>query len=164
MHLSGSCHCKAVTFTVNSPHPVPYMRCYCSICRKTGGGGGYAINLGAVFESLKVASGTDRIRVYQAMIEDPETGKCEKSQAERSFCGDCGTALWLWDPRWPELVHPFASAIDSELPPAPCHNHIMLGSKAAWVPVDKADGDSEFDRYPDESLAGWHERMGLVKD
>jgi len=23
------------------------MRCYCSICRKTAGGGGYAINLGA---------------------------------------------------------------------------------------------------------------------
>lgn len=163
MHLSGSCHCKAVTFTVDSPHPVPYMRCYCSICRKTGGGGGYAINLGADFKSLKV-TGRDRIRLYQAMIQDPETGQSEKSQAERSFCGDCGTALWVWDQRWPELVHPFASAIDSELPSAPCHNHIMLESKAGWVPVDKSEGDSSFAEYPDESLASWHARMDLVKD
>lgn len=164
MHLSGSCHCKAVTFTVNAPHPVPYMRCYCSICRKTGGGGGYAINLGAEFESLKILTGGDRIRVYQAMIEDPKTGKSEKSLAERSFCGDCGTALWLWDPRWPDLVHPFASAIDSELPAAPTHNHIMLASKAGWVPVDRSQGDGSFPEYPDESLAAWHERQGLVQD
>ncbi len=161
MRLKGSCHCKAVTFSVESPHPVPYMRCYCSICRKTSGGGGYAINLGAEFGSLEV-SGRDKIRVYQARIEDPESGECNVSPAERSFCGDCGTALWLWDPRWPELVHPFASAIDSELPLAPTHNHIMLDSKAGWVPVNSSDGDGSFPEYPDESLAAWHERMGLA--
>ena len=160
MLLEGSCHCNAVTFTVKCPHPVPYMRCYCSICRKTGGGGGYAINLGAVFESLRV-EGKEYLRVYQAMIEDPQTGKETKSPAERSFCSLCGTALWAWDPRWPDLVHPFASAIDSDLPPAPSHNHIMLEFKAGWVPVDKSEGDGQFDRYPDESLAAWHERMGL---
>jgi hypothetical protein len=27
--------------------PVPFLHCHCSICRKTAGGGGYAINLGA---------------------------------------------------------------------------------------------------------------------
>lgn len=161
MHLKGSCHCKAVSFSVEAPHPVPYMRCYCTICRKTGGGGGYAINLGAVFESLRV-EGKDNLRVYQAKIEDPETGKVSKSPAERSFCGLCGSALWLWDPRWPNLVHPFASAIDSDLPAAPAHNHIMLDYKAAWVPLDKAGHDSCFAEYPDESLAQWHQRTGMA--
>ncbi|MCL7942209.1 hypothetical protein M8009_18170 [Halomonas sp. ATCH28] len=33
MLLEGSCHCGAVHFRVDSPHP--YQRCYCSICRKT---------------------------------------------------------------------------------------------------------------------------------
>ena len=42
MKLEGSCHCGAVRFTMESPAPYPYIRCYCSICRKTGGGGGYA--------------------------------------------------------------------------------------------------------------------------
>ena len=54
MHLEGSCHCRKVTFTVESVEPVPFMRCYCSICRKTAGAGGYAINLGAAARSMKV--------------------------------------------------------------------------------------------------------------
>jgi hypothetical protein len=45
MKLTGSCHCGAVKFSVESKTPYPYMRCYCSICRKTAGGGGYAINI-----------------------------------------------------------------------------------------------------------------------
>ena len=39
MKLAGSCSCGAVKFTVASQTPYPYMRCYCSICRKTAGGG-----------------------------------------------------------------------------------------------------------------------------
>jgi hypothetical protein len=45
MHLEGSCHCGAVSFSLTSEHPYPYQRCYCSICRKTQGGGGYSINI-----------------------------------------------------------------------------------------------------------------------
>ena len=54
MLLEGSCHCGAIRFRVRSVHPYPFNLCYCSICRKTGGGGGYAINLGAEYESLEV--------------------------------------------------------------------------------------------------------------
>ena len=54
MLLEGSCHCGAVRFSLNTHTPVPYMRCYCSICRKTAGGGGYAINLGGDAATLKV--------------------------------------------------------------------------------------------------------------
>jgi hypothetical protein len=50
MKLNGSCHCGAVRFSVQSPHPYPFTPCYCSICRKTAGGGGYAINLGADYD------------------------------------------------------------------------------------------------------------------
>ena len=46
MRLEGSCHCGAVRFTVEAPHPYPFSLCYCSICRKTAGAGGHAINLG----------------------------------------------------------------------------------------------------------------------
>ena len=40
MHLEGSCHCGKVRFSVKAPHPYPFNLCYCSICRKTAGGGG----------------------------------------------------------------------------------------------------------------------------
>ena len=42
---SGSCRCGAVRFSVASHTPYPYQLCYCSICRKTAGGGGFAINI-----------------------------------------------------------------------------------------------------------------------
>ena len=65
MVLEGSCHCGAVRFSLESEHPYPFNLCYCSICRKTAGGGGFAINLGGRFSSLKV-DGEDHIRVYRA--------------------------------------------------------------------------------------------------
>jgi hypothetical protein len=158
--LAGSCHCGSVNFTLDCPHPYPYNLCYCSICRKTAGGGGYAINLGADFSTLKI-EGEQSLSVYQASIRDPETGDTQQSPARRHFCKKCGSALWVWDPRWPELVHPFASAIDTELPAPPEHTHMMLGSKAGWVGVHAGPNDLQFEVYPEESLAQWHQRLGL---
>jgi hypothetical protein len=43
--LEGSCRGGAVRFSVASHTPCPYQLCYCSICRKTVGGGGFAINI-----------------------------------------------------------------------------------------------------------------------
>lgn len=151
MKLQESCHCQAVTFTVEASSYLPFNRCYCSICRKTAGAGGFAINLGADFTTLEV-QGSDAIRSYSAIID----GK--QSQAQRSFCGTCGSQLWLWDPRWPELVHPHASAIDTELPVATRHWHMMTGCRAKWAAPDVAAGDRVFEEYPDMSLADWHER------
>lgn len=154
MELEGSCHCGGVRFRLRSRHPVPFNLCYCSICRKTGGGGGYAINLGGDHASLEL-EGRENLSVYRAVIDGAE------SPAERHFCARCGSALWVWDPRWPELVHPFASAIDTALPAAPERTHLMLASKAAWVPVEPGPDDRCFDGYPEESIADWHRRLGL---
>ena len=156
MRLQGSCHCGAVRFTVEAHQPYPFMRCYCSICRKTAGGGGYAINLGADYASL-VVEGEEHLSIYRARLESGEA-----SSGQRHFCRHCGSALWLYDPSWPELVHPHASAIDSPLPVPPEHVHMMLGSRASWVEVARKPNDRCFDDYPDESLADWHRRHGLT--
>lgn len=152
MLLQGSCHCRAVRFQLESAHPYPFNLCYCSVCRKTAAGGGYAINLSGSAATLKV-EGEENSRVYHARIEG------ELSPAERHFCGLCGSALWLYDPRWPELVHPHASAVDTPLPRPPERTHLMLGSKAEWVEVHAAPQDKCFAEYPDESIAEWHERL-----
>jgi hypothetical protein len=162
MLLKGSCHCRAVTFEVEAAHPYPFCLCYCAICRKTAGGGGFAINLGAEAATLKV-TGAEHVRTYRARIADPETGEETLSQAERKFCVHCGSALWVWDPRWPDHLHPHASAIDSDLPVPPERTHLMLGSKAGWVQPCLGDGDRTFDLYPDESLADWHRRLHLER-
>lgn len=161
MQLEGSCHCGSVRFTVQSAEPVPFMRCYCSICRKTAGGGGFAINLGADFASLKV-TGKRHLRVYSALMGEGD--KRQASTGQRHFCGRCGSALWLYDPSWPALVHPHASAIDTPLPVPPEHVHMMLGSRATWAEVEGRPQDVQVDAYPDVSLKAWHEARGLSSE
>ena len=85
MHLKGSCHCGKVKFTVESAEPVPFMRCYCSICRKTAGAGGYAINLGAVARSMKV-TGKRHLRIYRARLANEGSTGTHLSTARRYFC------------------------------------------------------------------------------
>jgi hypothetical protein len=158
--LKGSCRCGAVSFSCQTHTPQPYQRCYCSICRKTAGGGGYAINLGAVARTLKVQDSRGAIRVFRAQILQ-EGGACAVSTGERSFCSLCASALWLFSAERPDLVHPFASAIDSDLPIPSTTVHMMLAFKPSWVELQLRDGDALFDHYPEESLDGWHKSRGL---
>jgi hypothetical protein len=157
--LEGSCRCGAVRFTLASHSPYPYQLCYCSICRKTAGGGGFAINIMGVADSLEV-KGRRAIGVYRARIDD-EDGRCEISTGERNFCRRCASALWLFDPSWPDLVHPFASIIDTPLPVPPARTHLMLRYKASWVKPAIGRKDLAFDLYPEQSIEQWHKQRGL---
>ena len=161
MQLEGSCHCGAVHFTVESHTPYPFMRCYCSICRKTAGGGGYAINIMGDADTLKVR-GRKALVAYQARIPDPKTGRRTRSPAQRNFCGQCGSALWVWDPRWPEWVYPFASAIDTPLPKPREEVELMLNYAAPWADVPSGSAHTHFGEYPEESIADWHTKRGLT--
>ena len=156
MLLEGSCHCGAVKFSVQSHTPHPYMRCYCSVCRKTAGSGGYAVNIMAEVKKMKV-KGRKHLSVYRAKID----GKL--SEGRRYFCSRCGSALWAWDPRWATWVYPFASAIDTPLPRPPEIQHIMLGSKANWVEAPPStERHKRFSGYPKEAIIDWHKRRRLL--
>jgi hypothetical protein len=159
MRLEGSCHCRTVRFSLESRHPVPYQRCYCSICRKTQGGGGYAVNVSGDYDSLEV-EGKRHIRGYRAILRDEDDIET-RSEAERMFCSHCGSALWLYDQRWPDLVHPFASAIDTPLPVPPQHTHLLLAGAPEWVEPAIGPDDASHDDCPTESIADWHRRLGI---
>src|SRR5829696_6208838 len=143
MLLEGSCHCGAVSFRVESETPYPYQACYCSICRKTAGGGGYAINLGAAANTLEI-EGAENLSVYNAKLYD--RGGSEEipaSEAERNFCRFCGSFLWLYSPGYPD------------------HVRLMLDYAAPWCEIPTGEGEKHFREYPKESLEGWHRRHGL---
>ena len=154
MLLEGSCHCGSVSFRVESETPYPYQACYCSICRKTAGGGGYVINLGADADTLEV-EGEEQLSVYTARAQD-------RGQSERNFCKFCGSFLWLFNPTWPELVHPYASAVDTPLPKPPERVRLMLNYAAPWCEIPKDGNELHFPEYPEESLEEWHRRHGLL--
>lgn len=160
MLLEGSCHCGAVKFSIESHTPYPFMRCYCSICRKTAGGGGYAINIMGDAATLKV-EGEENTTVYRVRLGGAKGKDAELSPMRRHFCRVCGSALWGFDPRWPELVHPFASAIDTPLPRAPERVHLMLDSAAPWVEVPSGKREAHFPEYPEQSIEAWHRTRGL---
>ena len=159
--LEGSCHCGAVRFSVASHTPVPYMRCYCSICRKTAGGGGYAINIMGEAETLTV-EGVEHVAVYD--IRQTDDLDAAPGDARRHFCKHCGSALWGSDTRWAEWVYPLASAIDTPLPEPADRVHIMFGSRANWVAVPEGPHDVHFEEYPDCSVADWHKDHGVWED
>ncbi|PGH27390.1 hypothetical protein AJ80_00868 [Polytolypa hystricis UAMH7299] len=157
MTLNGSCQCGGVEFTLQSHTPVPYQLCACSICRKIGGYSG-SVNLGGIASTLTVHKGQDLVKKYTAVKARglPTESMCSSI---RNFCSNCSTMLWLWDHHWPELIHPFASAIDTELPVPEEMVCIMNGSKPAWVrwPEGKK---SVHETYGETGLDEWHKKNG----
>src|SRR4029077_11667456 len=87
MRLEGSCRCSAISFSVDSHTPYPYQRFYCSICRKSAGGGGYAINIMGRADTLKV-KGKRALGVWNATIDG------HKGSADRHYSKRCGTPLF----------------------------------------------------------------------
>ncbi len=163
MKLEGSCHCGAVRFSLDSQTPVPFMLCYCTICRKTAGGGGYAINIMGLAEGMSV-EGTEHLKIYNARMEGQGASV---SPGERHFCGLCASALWVADPRWPEWVYPFASAIDTELPAPPERVFMMENYRPAWAAPGQgpaSEKDAHFPEYPEQGIHDWHEARGLLAD
>jgi hypothetical protein len=111
-------------------------------------------------KSLKV-TGKQNLSVYRARVAEGKSKRKKLSQARRHFCSKCGSALWVWDPRWAEWVYPFASAIDTPLPQPIEEVEIMLDYAAPWAEIPKGPGHAHFDEYPDEGIADWHRKRLL---
>ncbi len=158
MRLEGSCHCDAVRFSLDSHTPYPYARCYCGICRKTAGSGGFGIFILGLAETLKI-QGEEHLASYRPRLDDGTI-----SPAERRFCRKCGSHLWLFDPRWPAHVHPHASAIDTPLPRPPAFTDYMLAFAAPWVQFHSGDAVERLDGPYEIGMEDWHRRHGLWVD
>jgi hypothetical protein len=154
MKLEGSCQCEKIKFSVDSETPYPFMFCYCTVCRKVTGGV-CGCNIMGIRKTLKI-KGKRYLKCYHATIR--ERGHSRKSEAERWFCSNCGTHLWLMDDQWPEGVWPNAGAIDTPLPvPPPSKTvHCMLSAKPKWVPVVLPG--KRYSVFGPLSIAEWHER------
>ena len=107
MSLEGSCRCGAVSFSVDSHTPYPYQRCYCSICRKSAGGGGYAINIMGVADTLKVKGNSARSGYgmhRSTAIKARPTGITASTAARRS--GSAMSNGLSWSTRLPRRSIP----------------------------------------------------------
>jgi hypothetical protein len=155
--LSGSCQCGKIQFSLESETPVPFMFCFCSICRKTGGSA-FGCNIMGIRKTLRVR-GKAGLVAYHARIREPGK-KPVLSGAERWFCSVCGSHLYLTDERWPDGIWPYVSAIDTPLPKPKRPISMMTRFKPSWVPPWLTAHGPRYARYPKLSIADWHEREG----
>ena len=72
--------------------------------------------------------------------------------------------MWISDRHWPELVHPFANAIDTPLPKPSANVHLLLRDKAEWVEPQIGPEDECYEEYPALSIEEWHKRRKLWID
>ncbi|KAL7418366.1 hypothetical protein Q5752_006824 [Cryptotrichosporon argae] len=166
--LEGSCHCKAVKYTVDSNTPVPYQLCQCSICRKVGGYMG-SINIMGNTSTLDIIRGKDKIKVYIAPVEFDHDDKPKKmGNSKRSFCTECSSMLWNYHDEWPDWIYPFASTIDAPnpLPPIPEGTTAYTLKRASCpehVPVPA--GWKTYQGYgPGKGIEEWHKINGAWVD
>lgn len=75
MKYQGSCHCQAVTFSVEAPEVIDAVQCNCSICQKTG-----FLHLIVPLSRFTLLTGADAITTYTF-----NTGV-----AKHTFCRHCG--------------------------------------------------------------------------
>ncbi|KAF9525896.1 Mss4-like protein [Crepidotus variabilis] len=160
IELKGSCHCGTVRFSLMSSTPVPYQLCCCSICRKVGGYGG-SVNLGGYNDTLKIIQGKEDIGVYKAVM-NRDTPEQKFASSERNFCKKCATMLWLYDSSWPELIHPFASAIDTPLEVPERMVVVCTSSKPDYVRLPEGEKDV-YKVYGPDSIEEWHKKQKLFK-
>lgn len=159
MRLEGSCACGAVKFTVETPAPMPYCRCYCPDCRKTSGGGGFTAWMIALAETLEV-EGKENLALYAHECPD---GRASEEGGGRRFCKHCGSHLWFFDPRWPRDLHPFASVIDTPLPVPAKTVDYYTAHKASWVPLPEGGAHEICEEAYTVGMIDWHRQNGFYE-
>lgn len=180
--LEGSCHCQRVKFTVDSctyvdahidranvipflaDTPYPYMICHCHADTKTAGV--FNCNIMGEYGTFQILQGEEFVKVYQAKMAQTEGGANEKSETKlsnhkRHFCSECASCLWAYDDRYPDQIHPFASAIDTPLPKPDDYCHIMTDFKLNHVEIPQGSNIQRHARYPTLGIAEWHKQHGI---
>ena len=93
--FEGSCHCGTIRFHLTAT-VTELTTCDCSLCKMRN-----ALMLKVPEHALTIRQGEHALTLYQ----------WNTRRAKHYFCKHCGTALWLYDPTWPDLVHPHAGAV-----------------------------------------------------
>lgn len=92
MHISGQCHCGAISFTALAD-PAKVVVCHCSDCQQFSGAPFRAV-LPVPAEQVKV-SGQPKVYVKVA-----ESG----NRRAQAFCPECGTHLYATEPDTPKVL------------------------------------------------------------
>lgn len=144
--LEGGCLCGNVRYACDSA-PAVAVACHCRDCQKACGAP-YTVAFPIPAQALRITRGEPReVRVAA------DNG----AVAVRGFCGECGSQLYAWSDRFPQVRSVRAATLDDPSPVAP-RAHLYVSRALPWVDLD--DGLPRFETMPDApaaSLAGGSE-------
>ncbi|MGB5707208.1 MAG: GFA family protein, partial [Arenicellales bacterium] len=126
---SGQCLCGKITWEFNSKPEAAY-HCHCSMCRKAHGAA-----FGTYY--LVKAENFDWTGALDTLVK-----YCSSPEADRAFCGECGSVVPYPDKENKIFYVPAGSHTDGP----PVEAHIMFGSKAPWYEI--TDDLAQYDTYP----------------
>ena len=128
---SGRCHCGAIGYSFQGGVRHSSV-CHCEDCRRCAGSAGVAW-MAVAADDFAIERGTPKL--YRSSAD-----------AERYFCGDCGTGLYYINENvLPGLVDIQTATLDKpdEFPPA-CH--VQMADALAWEAT--LNDLPRFDRFP----------------
>jgi hypothetical protein len=125
--VTGSCNCGGVKFTVTGELR-EVIACHCSQCRKQSG-----------HFFAATSSANDDLH-----IEDSGSLKwySASDDAQRGFCGDCGSALF-WRRKGGENTSILAGSLDGNAGGIKLDRHIFVADKGAYYEIDDGLPQSE---------------------
>ncbi|KAA9133585.1 GFA family protein [Marinihelvus fidelis] len=123
MKFEGGCHCGAVHFEVAAPSKW-CAHCHCESCRRYHGAG-YVTWAGFDVRGFRVTRGEDALRWYESSRD-----------AERGFCGLCGSSMLFRSERSPGEMHIALGSLDGAIDRAP-QAHVFFDTHVDWVAIDR---------------------------
>jgi hypothetical protein len=132
--LTGSCGCGSVRFEIDRPL-VGAAYCHCTRCQRRTGTGAAATALLRP-GSLRILQGEEKLNDWR-----PEDG------APKTFCAECGSAVFGRDPESGEITFVRLGAFDANPGVRPVYRQ-YVNYAAAWEPI------------PDDGLPRYGEAAG----
>ena len=120
--VNGSCLCGTVEFLAGLPSKW-CAHCHCSICRKAHGAG-YVTWVGFEDNQVDFAQGEKELKWYES-----------SKDAQRGFCGQCGSTLFFRSERWPGELHIALACINDPIDREPQAN-VFFDKHVNWMPID----------------------------
>lgn len=119
--VPGSCFCGAVRFRVEMPTSA-CVHCHCSMCRRIHGSA-YVTWIEVERPRLSFEHGEDRLHWYDS-----------SNHGRRSFCRDCGSAIFCEIAERPEHIDIVLANLDGPVDREP-QLHIFWDDRAPWTVV-----------------------------
>ena len=118
---NGKCLCGTIEFTVKLPSKW-VAHCHCTLCQREHGAA-FVTWAGFVESEVTIFDSTQALTWYPSTAE-----------AERGFCGVCGSSLFFRSAKWPEEIHIVRANFIDNLDREP-QAHVYYDTHVQWFDV-----------------------------